>query len=211
MHSLANVYFAQIENCVKNRDPLARITNKNDAPTAARFERNIGEPTRHEQWGEVTHVTDQEFTRLARLYMDAVFRVAYSYLRNQADADDVTQDTLMTLRQHPAEFSSDEHVRNWLIRVAINRCKDQLRAPWRRTEPIDDYENSLAFEEPEDESLFRAVMELDAKYRVPLLLYYREGYAIREIAQMLRVPAATVGTRLARGRKRLKSFFAKGE
>lgn len=156
-------------------------------------------------------MTDQEFTRLARLYMDTVFRVAYSYLRNRADADDVTQGTLVALLQHPAEFSSDEHARNWLVRVAINRSKDLLRAPWRRTEPIEDYENTLAFDDIGDEGLFRAVMELDAKYRVPLLLYYREGYAIREIAQMLRVPAATVGTRLARGRKRLKPFFAREE
>ena len=154
---------------------------------------------------------DQEFTRLARLYMDTVFRVAYGYLRSKADADDVTQETLVALHQRTAEFSSDEHVRNWLIRVAINKCKDLLRAPWRRVEPIEDYEGTLAFEEPHDRGLFRAVMGLDTKHRVPIMLYYREGYTIREIAQILDVPAATVGTRLARGRKRLKSFLVEEE
>ena len=154
---------------------------------------------------------DKEFTRLARLYMDTVFRVAYSYLRSRADADDVVQDTLVALHGCDARFMSDDHAKRWLIRVAINKCKDLLRRPWRRVEPIDDYENALAFDAPQDEDLFRSVMALDPKYRAPLLLYYREGYSIREIAQLTGKPEATVGTHLARGRKKLKTLLTEGE
>ena len=115
-------------------------------------------------------MTEQQFSPLAERYMDTVFRVAYSYLRSPADADDVTQDVLLQLYKTDKAFDDDAHVKNWLIRVTVNRCKNVLRAPWHRTEDIADYENSLSFEEPQCHELFDAVMALDRRYRVPVLL-----------------------------------------
>lgn len=103
-------------------------------------------------------MTEQQFSPLAERYMDTVFRVAYSYLRSRADADDVTQDVLIQLYKTDKAFDDDAHVKNWLIRVTVNRCKNILRAPWHRTEDIADYENSLTFEEPQCQELFEAVM-----------------------------------------------------
>lgn len=114
-------------------------------------------------------MTEQQFSPLAARYMDTVFRVAYSYLRSPADADDVTQDVLIQLYKTDKAFDDDAHVKNWLIRVTVNRCKNVLRAPWHRTEDIADYENSLSFEEPQCHELFDAVMALDRRYRVPVL------------------------------------------
>ena len=91
-------------------------------------------------------MTDEQFTPLAERYMDTVFRVAYSYLRCRDDADDVTQDVLIQLYKQEKAFESDAHVKNWLIRVTVNRCKNVLRAPWHRAEDIADYENTLVFE-----------------------------------------------------------------
>ena len=108
-------------------------------------------------------MTDEQFTPLAERYMDTVFRVAYSYLRSPADADDVTQDVLIQLYKEDKAFESDAHVKNWLIRVTVNRCKNVLRAPWHKAEDIADYENSLTFEAPECRELFDAVMALDKK------------------------------------------------
>ena len=88
-------------------------------------------------------MTDEQFTPLAERYMDTVFRVAYSYLRCRDDADDVTQDVLIQLYKQEKAFESDAHVKNWLIRVTVNRCKNVLRAPWHRAEDIADYENTL--------------------------------------------------------------------
>ena len=113
-------------------------------------------------------MTEQQFSPLAERYMDTVFRVAYSYLRSPADADDVTQDVLLQLYKTDKAFDDDAHVKNWLIRVTVNRCKNVLRAPWHRTEDIADYENSLSFEEPQCHELFDAVMALDRRYRVPV-------------------------------------------
>ena len=99
-------------------------------------------------------------------------------------------------------------MKNWLIRVTVNRCKNVLRAPWHRAEDIADYENSLSFEEPQCHELFDAVMALDRRYRVPVLLYYYEGYRQREIAGLLGIPEETVRTRLARAREKLKHILS---
>ena len=150
-------------------------------------------------------MTDQQFVPLAQRYMDTIFRIAYSYLRSQADADDVTQDVLIQLYKTDTAFESDDHLKHWLIRVTVNRCKNIFRSPWRRLEDITDYENSLTFDAPEHRELFDAVMALDKRYRLPVLLYYYEGYSQKEIADMLSIPEETVRTRLFRARGKLKA------
>ena len=150
-------------------------------------------------------MTDQQFVPLAQRYMDTIFRVAYSYLRSQADADDVTQDVLIQLYKTETAFESDDHLKHWLIRVTVNRCKNIFRSPWRKVEDIADYENSLTFEAPEHRELFDAVMALDKRYRLPVLLYYYEGYSQKEIAGLLSLPEETVRTRLFRARGKLKA------
>ena len=82
-------------------------------------------------------MTEQQFSPLAARYMDTVFRVAYSYLRSPADADDVTQDVLIQLYKTDKAFDDDAHVKNWLIRVTVNRCKTCCapRGTGQRTSP----------------------------------------------------------------------------
>ena len=72
---------------------------------------------------------------------------------------------------------------------------------------IDDYAETLSFEQPRDEGLFKAVMALDKKYRVPLLLFYYEGYTTAEAASMLGIPEKTVSTRLYRARAKLRTIL----
>ena len=151
--------------------------------------------------------TDEHFTYLADKYMDTVFRLAFSYLKSQADADDITQNVLLKLYRTNTDFQSEAHLKNWLIRVTINECKQAFRSPWRRTEDIQDYANTLALPAEEHHELFQTVMSLPAKYRVVLYLYYYEDHTSDEIARMLDLPAATVRTRLARGRERLKKVL----
>lgn len=115
-------------------------------------------------------MTDQEFALAAERYMDTIFRVAYSYLRSKSDADDVTQDVLIQLYKTDTPFRDGEHLKRWLIRVTVNRCKNIFRSPWHRMEDIADYESALSFEAPECRELFDAVMALDKRYRVPVLL-----------------------------------------
>lgn len=150
---------------------------------------------------------NEAFACIAERYMDTVYRVAYSYLKNRDDANDVTQDVLLDLYRTEKEFESDEHLKNWLIRATVNRCKMLFRSPWRRREDLDDYAETLKFEQKEYLDLFRAVMALERKYRVPLLLFYYEGYTTREVAQILSLPEKTVSTRLFRARAQLKNYL----
>lgn len=157
-------------------------------------------------------MTEERFTRLAHRYMDTVFRLAYSYLKNSADAEDVTQNALLKLYQaDETAFRSEDHIRYWLVRVTVNECKSLFRSPWRRAEPLEQYMAALELPGPEHEDLFRAVMALPAKYRVVIHLYYFEGYSSDEIAALLDIPPATVRTRMSRARAQLKQFLTEAE
>lgn len=156
-------------------------------------------------------VSNENFPRLVQLYKDMIFRLAYSYTKNHFDADDVTQNVLLQLYKTEKAFKSEAHLKNWLMRVTVNHCKNLFRAPWRKHENLDDYANTLVFEEEASKDLFRIVMGLDKKYRVTLLLHYYEGYSIREIAHIMDVSENTVSTRLARGRKILKELITEVE
>lgn len=151
--------------------------------------------------------TDEHFTYLADKYMDTIFRLAFSYMKSRPDADDITQNVLLKLYRTNTDFQSESHLKNWLIRVTINECKQAFRSPWRRTEDIEDYANTLALPSEEHHDLFRTVMSLPPKYRVVLYLHYYEDHTSDEIARMLDIPAATVRTRLARGREKLKKVL----
>jgi len=150
-------------------------------------------------------LNDVQFTGYAQKYMDTIFRVAFNYLKSRMDADDITQNVLLKLYTADKQFESDDHMKHWLIRVTINECKKTLIAPWRHTEPIEDYAATLHFTTPEHSDLFYEVMELPKKYRIAIFLYYYEDYSTDEISKLLGIPKATVCTHLSRGRERLKS------
>ena len=152
-----------------------------------------------------------QFNAYAAKYMDTVFRLAFSWLKSPADADDVTQNVLLSLYRTYYQFESDEHVRSWLMKVTVNECRKVWRRPFRSHENIDDYAETLAFEDPSYRDLFEAIMQLDRDKRTVIVLYYIEGYSIKEIAEILDVPAATIGTRLARARAKLAQYLKEEE
>jgi RNA polymerase sigma-70 factor (ECF subfamily) len=140
-----------------------------------------------------------------RQYSQTVAKTAFSYLKNTADAEDITQEVFLSLMNTQLEFESDAHLKAWLIRVAINKCKNHLKSGWfRSNNPIPE---SLTYLQKEQNELLVAVLSLDAKYRLPIHLFYYEGYSIKEIAEILGERETTIGTRLARGRKKLKNII----
>ena len=155
--------------------------------------------------------TEEQFSHLAKKYMDTVFRLAFNYLKSQSEADDVTQEVLIKLYRTDKDFENEEHIKHWLIRVTINECKKAFLSPWKRIEPIEDYASTLSFTSPEHGELFYAVMDLPKKYRVPIFLYYYEDYSCEEISSFLGIANATVRTRLRRGRELLKTKIQEGE
>ena len=142
-----------------------------------------------------------QFDILAAKYMDTIYRLAFSWLKSPADADDVTQEVLLRLYRTDREFENEEHVRNWIMKVTVNECRKIWRRPFRTHENIEDYVETLVFEDANYRDLFEAVLHLDKVKRLTVVLYYIEGYSLKEIAEILGIPAATAGTRLSRARK----------
>lgn len=154
---------------------------------------------------------EQAFRQAVEEHRDVVFRIALTYLRDRADADDVAQDVFLKLLKSDAQFESWEHLRRWLIRVTINECKSLFRKPWRRVEDIENLADSLSTAQEETKAVLSDVMRLPERFRVPIMLYYYLGFSTSEIAELLHVPAATVRTRLARGRSKLKFILEEGD
>lgn len=136
-------------------------------------------------------------------HSDMLRRICYLYLKNPADVDDVFQETFLALLQHGQSFESPEHEKAWLIRVAINKCKDVMKCFWyRKTEPIDGIE--LVFETRAENELMQLVLELPSKYKDVIYLFYYEEYAVPEIASMLGRKENTIYSQLYRARGILK-------
>lgn len=149
-------------------------------------------------------LTNEQFTSYAQRYIDTVYRVAYNYIMSPSDADDVTQNVFLKLLQARKPFESDAHVKNWLIRVTINECKNLVRSKWWKMESFEEFAANLSFDSPAHSDLFYAVMALPKRYRLPIYLHYYEEYSTQEIAEILKLPKNTVCTQLKRGRDLLK-------
>ena len=106
-------------------------------------------------------------------YKDMVYRIAFSYCRNRSDADDVFQEVFLRYFRKSPVFENAEHEKAWLIRVTVNCSKSVLMSPWRKHEV--ELDDSIHYEDKYESDLFRAVMQLPAKYRIVIELYYYEG------------------------------------
>lgn len=149
----------------------------------------------------------QEAERLARTYADDILRLSYTYLRSTQDAQDVCQTVFVKLLTEPRTFDSGEHERAYILRMASNACKDLLKSPWRRRTCGLEACQEIPAPEAGDGSVLAAVNSLPSHYRVPIYLFYYEGYQASEIGRILGVPTATVHTRLARGRAKLRTLL----
>ena len=145
------------------------------------------------------------FLSVVEQYQNMVYRIALHYFGNPHDAEDVVQETFLRLYRQKQSFESDEHLRRWLMRVAINICKDILKSPWRkRRVALDNIPDQPIFDRPEQGALYREVMALPEQYRTVLNLYYYEELSTKEIAELLHLRQTAVTTRLSRGRAILK-------
>ena len=102
-------------------------------------------------------MTQEEFSRAARTYGDAIYRVALHALKNPADAEDVMQTVLLKLFEEKKAFESEEHLKHWLLRVTVNESRRLLRSFWRRTSvPLEEWRDGPALEDPARAEVFRA-------------------------------------------------------
>lgn len=146
-------------------------------------------------------MTNDSISALFARYGDDVFRLAYSYLGNTADAEDVCQNVFMRLvvKNIALEAGKEKH---WLLKCTANACKNHLRSFWHRKR-VSLPETIPGLNESES-TVHEAVMQLPAKYRVVIHLYYFEEYSQREIAETLGISLTAVQTRMSRAREMLR-------
>ncbi|MBO4846481.1 MAG: sigma-70 family RNA polymerase sigma factor [Lachnospiraceae bacterium] len=138
-------------------------------------------------------------------YRNNLYAVAFNVCKNAQDAEDVVQDTFIQYYSTRKQFETEQHVRAWLIRVAINKAKNVNNSFWRKNKvPLEEYMETLAFETKESAELFETVMRLPEKYRIAIHLFYYEDYTTNEIAKILKISVSNVKVRLSRGRSLLK-------
>ena len=140
----------------------------------------------------------------AQRYTRNMYRLAFSYCRNREDAEDVVQEVFLKLLRQKSEFLDEQKLRSWLLKVTVNACMDLLRSPWRgRCCALEEATEPTVLMQEESE-LVLAVLNLPAKYRGVIHLYYYEDYSITEIAGILNVSESAVRMRLMRARQKLK-------
>lgn len=140
-----------------------------------------------------------------RRYSDMVYRLAFARTGNRSDAEDLYQEVFLRYLTRAPAFTSEDHRKAWLLRVAVNCANRFHTAPWRkRTEPLSE---ALSVPAPEGEDLWEELRRLPERDRTVLHLYYYEDMTTEEIAQMLDRNPATVRSQLLRARARLKKLL----
>ena len=147
--------------------------------------------------------TGRAVRELYEEYSQTLYRIAFTYMKNRYDAEDALQETFLRLIRGRVAFVDAQHEKAWLIRTVTNVCRDMLKAKSRQHLDLD-AQTQLAAPEPEANALLAAILALPDKYKTAVYLYYYEGYAVSEIADMLRQSPNTVKTWLFRARKALK-------
>ncbi len=143
-------------------------------------------------------------------YSKMLFRICYVMLCNAADAEDVVQDTFVRYFTKAPAFSTEEHRKAWLIRVATNLCKNALRFR-KRHETVDIEGMRDIGVSDSDMGIFEAIMELPPKYKIVMDLYYIEGYRIKEISDMTGATPTAIRKRLQYARDFLKMEFERDD
>lgn len=148
----------------------------------------------------------KQYEQIVKNNIDTIYRIAISYTKTAADADDIVQQTFMKLLTKKVLFTDEEHIKRWLIRVCINECNSLFSSFWRKNvDSIEVMTIEPEFTMKESSELYEAIKQLPAKCRVVVYLFYYEGYSTKEIAEIVHIKEATVRTRLVRARKLLRT------
>lgn len=145
---------------------------------------------------------EKEFAARIWAMRQTLFRICFSQLPSAQDREDAVQEALARAWRKRGQLREEGYLQTWLVRILLNVCHDMQRRGQRMVLTAE-IELPVQDTSP-DGALREALLALPEKYRLPILLYYLEGYSLRQVAQMLRIPENTVKTRLSRGRQQLK-------
>ena len=147
------------------------------------------------------------YEQAVRRYADSVFGVCVMRLQNYADAEDCSQNVFVKLYGKAPHFSDENHLKAWLLRVAVNECKNHIRKNRRTTIPLDSVKSQAAEFSEDSGDISWALMKTPQPYRDVLYLHCCERYTMKEIAAILGIRESGVKNLLRRGREILRSIY----
>ena len=150
-------------------------------------------------------MTGEAFTKAINEMVQTLYRVSCSQLSIEADREDAVQETLRRAWEKRASLKNDHHLQTWVIRILINVCHD-IQRERQRLIPTEKISEPVIHAPTDTVDLRNCLFQLDERERIPIMLHYIEGYEVREIAAILRIPQGTGKSRLDRGRRQLKDI-----
>ncbi|KGX83363.1 MULTISPECIES: sigma-70 family RNA polymerase sigma factor [Pontibacillus] len=170
---------------------------------------------------EDDHTYQDILKDLMEKYGDMVLRVAFTYVKEEKLAEDLSQEIFIRCYKSLHNFDNRSSYKTWLYRITVNYCKDYVRSwAFRKLIPKSmtkvEYEHNMrsvateVLEKEESEELFHKVLRLSVKLREVIILYYYEELTVDEISDVLDVNSNTVKSRLHRARRNLKEYMKGG-
>lgn len=151
-------------------------------------------------------ISNEQFNIKYEMYKNMLYSIAYTYVKNKDDAEDVVQDVFMKYLKSNDVFPTLDNEKFWLIKVVINTAKTHVTRIWKKKVNLnDEYINKVADKkEKRENDLFEVVCKLPSKYKDVIVLFYYEDLSIKEISSALKITEANVKKRLERGRNIIK-------
>lgn len=154
-------------------------------------------------------ITKEYIGSLVDKYGNMILRIAYTYLKNKADAEDTVQDVFLQIIDKNPIFNDETHEKSWIVRTTINMCKNKLNLFWNKNKcSIDDITEFASYDRySADSNVLKTVLSLPDKYRLVVYMYYYEGYSTPEISKIIEKSDTTIRSLLHRARNKLKSIL----
>ena len=148
---------------------------------------------------------DELFEEKYNKYGEMLYRIAFLFVANKSDTEDVLQEVFIKLLYDAPQFNNPEHEKAWLIKITQNKCKNLLKASYRKCESIEDLQiPGIAADDDMRLDVIRQIIALPFKYKTTVILYYYYDYPVEKIAKLLNISKSAVKMRLKKGRELLK-------
>lgn len=160
------------------------------------------------------NISDTEFENKYNLYKTTIYSIAYNYVHNQSDSDDITQEVFLKYLKSNEKFESLDHEKYWLIRVTINTSISFIKSKWKSKVIFDnEYIDTIKDEQSANSEAYdklhmrEVIAKLDNKYKDVIILYYYQNYSTNEIASILNISNSAVKKRLERARNIIRKEY----
>ena len=149
-------------------------------------------------------MTEEKFIHAVKRNSQRLFVIAFSYLKNKHDAEDALQNTFLKLWKSKIEFNDDLGIDKWLTKVLVNDCKNFFNLSFRQNKSIEEVYDVSTFDKYFNVDLYNAVMSLNKKERLCVILFYYDDLTISDISKITGIKESTVKSLLKRSRNKLK-------